>query len=70
MKRGPVQHRVCGGIFTLDPDVPPDQNGRRVCRCGLVGEPGDTHHALPDAPQDARSLAAGEHHDRGDRPWE
>jgi hypothetical protein len=47
--------------FQLDPDVPADQNGRGACRCGLIGQPGDAHHAMPDAPQDAMSRAAGEH---------
>lgn len=50
----------CGGVFQPDPDVPPDQNGRHACRCGLVGEPGDAHHALPDAPVDAMQRAAGD----------
>lgn len=62
----PTQHRVCGGIFTPDPDLPADHNGRRACRCGLVGEPGDAHHTLPPAPEeDAQSRAAGERNDRG-----
>lgn len=48
-------------VFVADPDLPPDQNGRRVCRCGLVGRPGDAHHNLPAAPpEDARSRAAGD----------
>lgn len=34
--------------FVADADLPPDLNGRHVCRCGLVGEPGDAHHALPE----------------------
>jgi hypothetical protein len=56
----PRQHRVCGGIFTPDPDVPPDHNGRQACRCGLLGEAGDTHHTVPEPEPDARGLAAGE----------
>lgn len=57
----PAPHRVCGGIFTPDPDLPADHNGRHACRCGLVGEPGDAHHTLPERPEaDARELAAGE----------
>jgi hypothetical protein len=47
-------------IFTPDPDIPADMNGNRVCRCGLVGKPGDAHHTLPEPPDDARSRAAGE----------
>jgi hypothetical protein len=30
----PTQHRVCGGIFRPDPDLPADHNGRWTCRCG------------------------------------
>jgi hypothetical protein len=61
----PASHRVCGGIFTPDPDVPADRNGRRTCLCHLVGEPGDTHHTLPETPRsDARTLAAGEEVER------
>lgn len=37
-------------------DLPPDHLGRRVCRCGLVGRPGDAHHALPDVPEQAEHL--------------
>ncbi len=44
----PVPH-----VFQPDPDLPPDQNGRRVCRCGLVGRPGDAHHQLPEVPEQA-----------------
>lgn len=36
-------------LFVLDPDVPPDHNGRGACaECHLIGAPGDTHHTLPD----------------------
>jgi hypothetical protein len=57
----------CGGIFTPDPDVPADHNGRRTCVCHLTGQPGDAHHTLPPTPDfaDARQLAAGE--DGGER---
>jgi hypothetical protein len=51
---------ICGGIFTPDTDIPPDHNGRRTCRCGLLGEPGDAHHTVPEAVPDVRGLAAGE----------
>jgi hypothetical protein len=48
-------------LFVADPDVPPDQSGRATCRCQLVGEPGDAHHTLPDAPvRDVQQLRAGE----------
>ena len=47
--------------FRPDPDLPPDANGRHVCRCGLVGEPGDGHHAMPEPVADVRELAAGDH---------
>ena len=54
-------HRVCGGLFTPDTTLPADHNGRLTCRCGLVGEPGDAHHTLPDVPEtDVQQLAAGE----------
>jgi len=53
-------HRVCGGIFTPDPDVPADHNGLRVCRCNLLGQPGDAHHTLPPPVPDVQSLRAGE----------
>jgi hypothetical protein len=57
----PAQHRVCGGIFTPDPAVPPDHNGLQACRCSLVGRPGDPHHTVPEVTgQDGRQLAAGE----------
>jgi hypothetical protein len=48
--------------FQADPELPhPTTDGRRVCRCGLVGRPGDAHHDMPDAPdEDARSRAAGD----------
>lgn len=57
----------CGGLFTADPDVPADpldQAGLRFCLCGLRGEAGDAHHALPDAPDDVQRRAAGERSDR------
>ena len=60
MTRRPAAHRVCGGIFTPDPDLPADHQGRRTCRCGLLGEPGDAHHTVAEAVDDARSAAAGE----------
>jgi hypothetical protein len=47
-------------LFRVDPDVPADQNGRHACRCGLVGQPGDAHHTLPEPVQDAQLRAAGE----------
>jgi hypothetical protein len=37
--------------FVADDDMPPDHNGRQVCRCGLIGEPGDAHHQMPDVPE-------------------
>jgi hypothetical protein len=49
--------------FVADPELPPDMNGRRVCRCGLVGRPGDAHHdtADVDAEQHAARLRADPH---------
>lgn len=60
----PAQHRVCGGIFKPDPDLPADPiTGELTCRCQLKGKAGDAHHTLPEPQVDAASLAAGE---RGD----
>ena len=59
-RQQPAQHLVCGGIFTPDPDLPADHQGRRTCRCGLPGKPGDAHHTVPEPERDARSAAAGE----------
>ena len=53
-------HRVCGGVFKADPDVPADNQGRRTCVCHLVGEPGDAHHNPPAPGPDVQRLAAGE----------
>ena len=55
-----AKSRVKPHLFTADPDVPADQNGRQVCRCGLLGEAGDAHHTLPDPPMDVQQLRAGE----------
>jgi hypothetical protein len=59
----PAQHLVCGGIFRADPAIPPDHNGRRTCRCGLLGEAGDAHHTLPEPELDVQQLRAGENGD-------
>lgn len=57
----PAAHRVCGGIFTPDPDMPAEPfTGRKTCRCGLVGKPGDAHHTAPEPTPDVRGLAAGD----------
>lgn len=56
----PAKHLVCGGIFTPDPGLPADHNGRKTCRCGLLGAPGDAHHTAPEPVLDVRGLAAGE----------
>lgn len=61
----PAGHRVCGGIFTPDPDVPADHNGLLTCRCQLPGKPGDTHHTTPAPVEDGRMRAAGEKGDEG-----
>jgi hypothetical protein len=69
----PVEHRVCGGIFTPDPAIPADVRFvrgkrvvRRVCRCGLLGAPGDAHHdAEPPDGADHGQRAAGEEVDPG-----
>jgi len=56
----PAHRLVCGGVFQPDDDLPADHQGRRTCRCGLLGEPGDAHHTVPEPEADARSAAAGE----------
>ncbi len=62
-----AQHRVCGGIFTPDPEIPAEVRVvkgervvRHVCRCGLLGQAGDAHHTVAPPSVDARGLAAGE----------
>lgn len=47
-------------VFREDTTLPPAQDGRKVCRCGLIGQPGDAHHTMPEPTVDARSMAAGE----------
>lgn len=39
--------------FQADPDLPADARGRHVCRCGLVGRPGDAHHDVQPVPEQA-----------------
>jgi hypothetical protein len=47
--------------FQADPETPGDPiSGEQVCRCGLVGRPGDGHHTMPDPMPDAQSRAAGD----------
>jgi hypothetical protein len=51
-------------VFTPDPDVPADPlstNGRTVCRCGLLGQAGDSHHPLPDVPEQAEQRGWYDH---------
>lgn len=45
-------------VFTPDPLVPPDHQGRRTCTCGLP----EAHprHELPPPVADVRQLAAHE----------
>jgi hypothetical protein len=41
-------------LFVMDDDVPVDHLGRGACRrCHLIGRPGDTHHTMPDIPEQA-----------------
>jgi len=58
----PPKSHVKPHVLALDPDVPPDLDGRGTCRCGLIDIPGDLRHTLPDRPAgtDARERAAGE----------
>ncbi len=60
----PAQHLACGGVFQPDTDLPPDHQGRRTCRCGLLGEAGDAHHPeTGPAGLDVQQLRAGENGD-------
>lgn len=47
-------------VFAANLEIPPDRDGRQVCRCGLIGEPGDSHHTMPEPAPDAQSRAAGD----------
>ena len=59
----PAKSKVQPHPFTPS-DLPPDVNGRKPCRCGLVGEAGDAHHTMPETDgQDVQRLAAGERED-------
>lgn len=60
-----AQKRRHPHLFIVDPDVPADHKGHGACAvCGLMGEPGDAHHTLPEAPtEDVQRLAAGERED-------
>jgi hypothetical protein len=49
-----AKSRVKPHVFVADPDVPPDSNGRGACRtCHLIGAAGDSHHTLPNVPEQA-----------------
>jgi hypothetical protein len=52
MSRSPKSH-VRPHALALDPDVPPDLDGRGTCRCGLIDIPGDLRHTLPTVPEQA-----------------
>jgi hypothetical protein len=51
----PPKSKVPPHVFVPDPDVPADHTGRQACRCGLVGEPNDAHHTMPEVPEQAES---------------
>lgn len=55
MTRRPIpgSERICGGIFTPDPDLGADHSGRLTCRCGLPGVAGDAHHQPVVVPEQA-----------------
>jgi len=58
-----AKSRIRPHLFVPPPPDELDVNGRGACqRCGLVGEPGDAHHTLPDPPSEADhgQRAAGE----------
>lgn len=57
----PAKSHVTPHPFVADPDLPADPyDGRRTCRCGLLGEPGDAHHTVPPPTEDGQMRAAGE----------
>jgi hypothetical protein len=63
----PAKSKVTPHLFRRDPQVPPDINGHGACaECHLIGQPGDTHHTLPEPVGDVRQLAAGDS-DGGER---
>lgn len=49
----PPKSHVRPHVLALDPDVPPDLDGRGTCRCGLIDIPGDLRHTLPVVPEQA-----------------
>ena len=53
-------------LFRPDPELPADSRGRRVCRCGLLGEPGDARHTLPDVPEQAQHRGRYDHDEADD----
>ena len=56
-----VKSKVPPHVFVAAPDLSDPRMGVTVCRkCGLVGQPGDSHHDMPDPIPDAASAAAGE----------
>lgn len=56
-----AKSKVPPHVFTPGPADEADINGLVEClTCHLIGQRDDAHHTLPDAPQDARQLAAGE----------
>jgi hypothetical protein len=59
-----AKSRVRPHTFRRDPSVPPDQDGRVTCMCGLIDIPDDRRHTLPPAVEDGRSRAAGERSER------
>lgn len=73
----PRKSNVTPHSFEADPDMPPDHNGRRWCRCGLPGSPGDDRHpfdaqpltaALPPTPEPAREIDTRRLGEREDTP--
>ncbi|WP_106330946.1 hypothetical protein [Actinoplanes italicus] len=59
-----MKTKVTPHPFVDNPDLSDPRMNIHVCRnCGLVGQPGDTHHTMPDAVPDVMSAAAGEKRD-------
>lgn len=63
----PPPSRVKPHVLSLDPDIPPDLDGRGTCRCGLLDLPGDPRHTLPTVPAQAEVASRYEHEDEEGR---
>jgi hypothetical protein len=56
-----VKSKVKPHVFVAAPDLSDPRMDVHVCsKCRLVGQPGDSHHTMPEPVPDAASAAAGE----------